>query len=543
MPDQPDSPPAKTPAPEDGGKKRIAVAPRQMAASGDREPQAPAPAMDPASLGQQIAAALLQVLGGNAAAQPPAAPTSPGGLIAREEKRFRRGANEEEGGADAPAEPQLAPPVKLVEKRSRSARKEAEAKEKRDKEDKRAPEENKTGEEAETSVAAAEGDAKRSELEQAEFDAERGYFERGPTARRAEAPPLRVLWKRIPPGRRQAIVSGTILLILAAGFLLGRLTAPEGYSSPALAPGEKPAQAPLADAPQVPVSRLAEPEEIRKIDEISIAQSSGNFSKAEELLLQFMKQSPDVKGVQLTLALLNLQRNEMAKADYHISLGLTQGEDPGRLHGLRALIRARTQRPKLANESFVLAQRGAPFDWKNFFLHAEYLRRGGKSQEALEKIDQALARVHEQSEEDLMQFKRRLVLIALGRGAELDADIQKQLAVPIPNLDWLLTAFAREASQGNFAAATVPLKRATETASQDLLAEKLRDFYLFQYCYEKELEPYFRPLMAKARPVGEAPVAPENERPDAAPQGPAALGAPSSTNLPDVPALPDKKTP
>jgi len=60
--------------------------------------------------------------------------------------------------------------------------------------------------------------------------------------------------------------------------------------------------------------------------------------------------------------------------------------------------------------------RSEPHQFKSFFIWAEYLRRLGKNQQALERFDQAIARVHEQADEDLMQFKRRLTLIAAGRG-------------------------------------------------------------------------------------------------------------------------------
>lgn len=574
MPDpaETDSPKSATPSPE--AAKRIALAPRQNPqTAGDREASAPPAAVDPASLGQQIATVLMQVLGNTAAPKPAAPASTERGLIAREEKRFRRGAAGEE---EAEGEHTLAPPAKFVEKRSRS-KGEAPAPEPKPKEKtkepaakdtpvkdapaKEAPEEaskveskdapKESDEERVEKPAATDEEPEkpeaesdftkseaRSELEQAEFDAERGYFERGPTGRRAEAPPLRVLWRRLPPGRRNAIISGGVALILGTGFLLGRFTAPEVYSTAPTAPGEKPPPAPLANANVATVARLAEPEEIKRIDEASVAQSSGNFGKAEELLNLLAKEAPELKGVQLTLALLNLQRGELAAADYHISLGIDQGEDPGRLHGLRALVRARTSRPKLANESFELAQRGAPFDWKYFFLHGEFLRRTGKLQLALAKFDQALARVHEQAEDEMMQFKRRLTLIALGRGEELDADIKKQLAVPVPNLDWLVLAAMREAHRNDFAAAAVPLKRASETASRELLADKLRDFFVYQFCYEKELEPYFRPIMAQLKMVSTepAPPPPDESRPEAPAQGPAAMGGGGAAPAPQGPA-------
>lgn len=604
MPDSSDkAKDSSKPVTPETGAKRIALAPRQNAAAGDREAPPPAASgVDPSSLGQQIAVALLQVLGGKAAPKP-AAPAAPDGgdrtLIAREEKRFRRGAQSEEAEAE-PAP--MAPPAKLIEKRPRNR---GDAPSESPAEVKAAPAptpakkvpvaepatpppasaevlagaepadsvtENSVTEKEGSAEAAAKvevspeaktesdrppaetaaakssswdadeppaprsnrGAAERSELEQAELDNERGYFERGPTGPRADAPSLKTVWRRLPAGRRQAILTFGGVLVLALGFSLGRASAPDSYSSGPSLPGEKPQQAPLADAPTIEPARLAEPAELKKVDEISVLQSSGNFAKAEELLTQFAKDAPGVKGTQLNLALLNLQRAQMAQADFHISLGLTQGEDPGRLHALRALVRARTGRPKLANESFELAQRAAPYEWKYFFLHAEALRRFGKLQQALERYDQALSRVHEQSEDELMNYKRRLTLVALGRGDELDAEIKKQLAEAIPNLDWLMIAFAREAQRNEFAAAAVPLKRASETASRDLLAEKLRDFYLYQFCYEKELEPYFRPIMSQLKPAAaEAAPVPETDKPEAPPQGPAAMGAPTTLDTPE----------
>ncbi|MBS0661196.1 MAG: hypothetical protein JSR82_23505 [Verrucomicrobia bacterium] len=594
MPDSSDkAKDSSKPAASETGAKRIAVAPRQNAASGDREAPPAAAPVDPSSLGQQIAVALMQVLGGSGAAAPATPPANERNLIAREEKRFRRGAQGEEGEPEGP----MAPPAKLVEKRSRqrgdapaSAEAEGEAKpsspaaptakastagessataeaksgakeesstpnapstaaaaspaekreptgksEKTEKSEPTEKSETSAGEDETAPARPARPAPERSELEQAELDNERGYFDRGSTAPRADAPSMKTVWRRLPPGQRQAILTGGGLLVLGLGFFLGRLTAPEGYSGAPTLPGDKPQQAPLADAPTIEPLRLAEPAELKRIDEAAILQSAGNFAKAEEMLLQLAKDAPGVKGTQLTLALLNLQRGQMAQADYHISLGLSQGEEPGRLHGLRALVRARTGRPKLANESFELAQRAAPYEWKYFFLHGEALRRFGKLQQALDKYDQALARVHEQSEDEMMLYKRRLTLVALGRGEELDAEIRKQLEAPIPNIDWLMIALAREAQRGDFVAAAKPLKRASETASRDLLSEKLRDFYLYQFCYEKELEPYFRPIMAQLRSAAEAAPVTESEKPDAPAQGPASMGGiPTTIEVPET---------
>jgi tetratricopeptide (TPR) repeat protein len=485
--------PSEKPAPEPGkteAAKPIALTPRQSAASGDRAPapvSAPVPVpADAAAINQQLMSALAQALTGQAP-PPVTAAKDDRGLISREEKRFRRaGAS---GRSDVPGdETQIlpAPPTAATTTNPVPT--------------------------TPTSVAAAsdagiaenpvdaggEAGFEESKTVRSESSSRRPRFSRDntPAVLRPNAPQLRTIWRQMPNTQRGAILGVVGLLLAFLGFMVGRATAPSDVPT---VPSDR--TTPVASAvgsAAVPLSsRLAEPHEIKLIDDAMVAQTNGDFLTAEKLLQQLMQQAPDIAGNQTAMALLSLQKGDLVNADYFIKLGLDAGEDPGRLYGLRGMIQMRLMHPRRANEAFQMATRSAPHQFKGFQLWAEFLRRIGKNQEALGRFDQAIARVHEQADDDLMQFKRRLTLIAAGRGNELETELQQQLAISPPSGDWLLIAMAKAAQNDDFKTAAKYLEIASRTMNQDALVDRLRDFYLYQWCYEKELEPYFRPLQAR----------------------------------------------
>lgn len=489
----PPPPPAGSTPPAEPGK--IAVVPRQNAAP-ERPPSSAEASPD---LTQQLASALARVLGANAAANAPTAPLAERGLMGKEEKRFRRAG----GGESAPptAEPAGGEPYDLpvfVPKRDRRVEGESPAQ-----------------------PDAPKKEMPRGELDQAALDAERGHYSRPDPPPRGDAPSLRSLWRRSPGLRVASTVAGA-LAAAALCFVAGRQTAPEvGGLQPAV---DRTAPKPLAESTRLVLPRLAENDEIKRIDEASLAQTEGNFAKAEETLLALARDAPELRGNQLALAHFWIQKGNFSSADYHISLGLAGlTDDAGQLYAVRGLLQAASQRPRKANESYELATRAAPYDWRNFFLWSEHLRRAGKNQQALEMIDKAIARVHEQGDEDLMQFKRRLILIALGRGEEIDAPIAAHLASAVPAAEWLLTAMAREANRGDFSVAAKPLKRATELVDEERLGGLLRDFFLYQWCFEKELEPLFRSVLKQMKPLA-APPATASDKPEAEEESPLGQG-------------------
>jgi tetratricopeptide (TPR) repeat protein len=300
----------------------------------------------------------------------------------------------------------------------------------------------------------------------------------------------------MPNAQRGAILGVVGLLLAFLGFMVGRATAPSAVPT---VPTERttPAASAVVSASAPLSSRLAEPHEIKLIDDAMAAQTSGDFLTAEKLLQQLMQQAPDIAGNQTALVLLQMQKGDFVGADIYIKRGLDAGEDAGRLYGLRGIIEMRLSHPRKAAEAFEMATRSEPHQFKGYFLWAEFLRRLGKNQQALERFDQAIARVHEQADEEVMQFKRRLTLIAAGRGKELEPEIEQQLSMNPPPGDWLLLAMANAAQKYDFKSAAKYLERATQTMNPDALVDRLRDFYLYQWCYEKELEPYFQPLQKR----------------------------------------------
>ena len=463
--------------------KPIAPIPRQAAASGDRAAATPP---DSAALNQQLMSALAQALSGQAAPPAPAAKDDRG-LISREEKRFRRagGAGRGETAGETGPEPAGEKPAEPVAEEPKAT-------------------------EALLPAPESPGSDPNPAAEPAEPTSRRPRFSREntPAVLRPQAPSLRTIWRQMPGGQRGAILAVLAALLAFLGFATGRATAP---NPPKALPANGTPRPPVAGAPAaVRSTRLAEPKEIQLIDEAMTAQTSGDYLKAESLLQQLAREAPDIAGNETALALLSMQKGDFAAADYHIMRGIDAGEDAGRLYGLRGMIELRLSHPRRANEAFEMATRSAPHDFKAFFLWGEFLRRVGKTQQALHRFDQAIARVHEQADEDLMQFKRRLTLIAAGRGKELEPEIEQQLALNPPSGDWLLLAMANAAQQDDFKSAAKYLERASQTMSQDALVDRIRDFYLYQWCYQKELEPYFQPLQKRLSAARRAePVATE----------------------------------
>jgi Tfp pilus assembly protein PilF len=488
--------------------KPIALTPRQPAGSGDRAPASPPVPADAAAINQQLMSALAQALTGQT---PPAAPAAKDdrGLISREDKRFRRAgaAGRSDGPGEetpfpAPSAPDAAAPT---------------------------PE---AGVVLAPTEAATEPGLEASKTVLPESSARRPRFNRDttPAVLRPSAPRLRTIWRQMPNAQRGAILAVLGMLLAFLGFMLGRATAPSIV--PTVPESRATPAATAAGSAPVPLSsRLAEPHEIKLIDDAMVAQTNGDFLTAEKLLQQLLQQAPDIAGNQTALALLSLQKGDLVNADYYIRLGLDAGEDPGRLYGLRGMIQMRLNHPRRADEAFQMATRAAPHQFKGFFLWAEFLRRVGKNQQALERFDQAIARVHEQADEDLMQFKKRLTLIAAGRGSELDAELQQQLAINPPSGDWLLIAMAKAAQKDDFATAAKYLETASRTMNPAALVDRLQDFFLYQWCYEKELEPYFRPLQKRlsaarrTEPVATAAKAGEDDP---------VAGAPPATPVPST---------
>ena len=169
-----------------------------------------------------------------------------------------------------------------------------------------------------------------------------------------------------------------------------------------------------------------------------------------------------------------------------------------RLHVLRGLIQARNNQQTRSNESFDLATRSAPFEFKTFMIWADVLRRFGSNQKALERLDQALLRTHEPNEDDTLQLKRRLTLIALDRGSEFEGELTRQLGQTPVSGDWSLVAMASAAQKGDFKSAAEFLEKAKGQLSVGAFSDRLKDPLLMQWCYEKELAPYFAPLFRRA---------------------------------------------
>ena len=72
-------------------------------------------------------------------------------------------------------------------------------------------------------------------------------------------------------------------------------------------------------------------------------------------------------------------------------------------------------------------------------------------------------------------------------------------------MDWLITAAAQELHAGRFAAAATYFEQAALHGDAEMFAARLRDYYLFQFKYEKELARFYPRLGSEKSPAEPTP--------------------------------------
>ena len=213
-----------------------------------------------------------------------------------------------------------------------------------------------------------------------------------------------------------------------------------------------------------------------------------------------------------------------------------QGENLGDVYNMHATLPGTIGLVRGVNmNDYETATKVDPFNARHFFFWGEALRRAGKDQAAIVHLQQAVDRLREPELEGLYRLKLRLAELEAGQEKDFADELARRLAAPNPEMDWLITAAAVEMHRGKFADAAGFLERAEQRGDAETFASRLRDYYLFQFQYEKELQRFYQRVPAVG-PGGKAD-APEpggSPAPDAA--GPPAIGL-------DVPPMPPPASP
>lgn len=313
----------------------------------------------------------------------------------------------------------------------------------------------------------------------------------------------------------------TLAGFIAAGWFIARLArpGPETHSTAS-------ASAPRPETHAPPRSLTARANELAD----KIAEAAKNNESAKALALCVLARS---EGVNIPGLTYQEARFAAATADYPaaaigINRSLDANEEVSASYLLQAGILARTGKREAVLRGYEAAAAAAPFEPRPFFFWGESLRRFGRPQAALVRLEEAVSRATDSDLADFYRFKERLTLIELDRAPEFADDLKAKLALPTPPPDWILTAAALELHKGDFPAASRFLDRAAAALTPAEMESRLRDFYFFGFAREPALAKYFERLL---KLQGGAPVS--SPAPAASPSPSAApVEAPPQIDLP-----------
>ena len=344
-----------------------------------------------------------------------------------------------------------------------------------------------------------------------------------PRQRRQQGSPKRASWSGL-------LTQLGFLVLLAGSFVVGRISVPK--------------VTPATVAPAAPVvvnndgtvtTKLLSDANAALIDQAMAAEQSGDFRKAEDLLSKVKESGEHVNGLSLQLAQLAVYEKDFNRALPLLNKSLSEGENLGEVYNLRATLSNRGALVRGGGmNDYETATKLDPFESRNFYYWGEALRRTGKDQAALVRLREALDRLREPALESLYRLKIRLALIEAGQENEFAENLAKQMVSPNPEMDWLITAAALEMHRGNYAAAAEDLDRASRRGDAESFALRLRDYFLYQFKFEKELMRFYvREPAAKAGSADNV-ATPGDSPPPAA--SPPAIGL-------EMPAMPPAASP
>lgn len=331
------------------------------------------------------------------------------------------------------------------------------------------------------------------------------------------------------------------LAALAAGiWFLARIARP--------APEKTPPAAGAAARPEPRLPSMSMDPRVNELaDKIAEAARSNDSAKALALCVLARSEGVRIEGLAYQEARFAAASGDYPAAAIAINRSLDLGQEVSACYLLQAGILARNFRPVAILRDYEAAATAAPFEPKPFFFWGEALRRSGRPQAALVRIDEAIARATDDEMADFYRFKHRLTLIELDRAAEFTDELKARLARPAPPPDWLLTAAALEMKKGDYPAAAGFLERVAAVVPPEEIKNRLRDFFLFGFAREPALAKFFAPLLkpapsAAGSPAPEASPAPATGlslAPGAAP-----AGSPGAFSPPPPPlSLPPESSP
>ena len=345
-------------------------------------------------------------------------------------------------------------------------------------------------------------------------------------------PPTRVRRQQVPLKRNAwfgLVLQAAMLVLLIGSFLLGRMSVSKVVTAPTA-----PAAPEVVNSEGKTTTKLLSDANASLIDQAMVAEQDLKFDKAEELLKQVKASGQHVYGLTFQLAQLALFQRDYHKAMPLLNASIAENEKLDESYNLRATVVGQTGLIRAtAMNDYDTATKIEPFGARNFYFWGEALRRVGKDQAAIARLKQAIDRLREPELESVYRLKLRLALLEAGLEKEFADELAKQMAMPNPEMDWLITAAAVEINRGQFAAAAGYLERASTRGDAETFASRLRDYYLYQFKDNKELARFYTKAPA-AKPTLPESAPATSPGPDAS--SPPAIGL-------DVPNLPPPASP
>lgn len=285
----------------------------------------------------------------------------------------------------------------------------------------------------------------------------------------------------------------TLAGVVAAVWFVARLARSTPETRPIVASSSAPAEVrPPARTLVARANELA--------DKIADAARNNDPAKALALCVLARSEGTVIYGLAYQEARFAAATADFPAAAIAINRSLEANEEVSASYLLRAGLLARNGKPQGVLRDYEAAAAAAPFEPKPFFFWGESLRRFGRPQAALVRLEEAVARATDLDMADFYRFKERLTLIEMDRAPEFADELKARLAMPSPAPDWILTAAAMELHKGDFPAASRFLDRAAANLTPEQLESRLRDYFFFGFAHEPELSRFYDPIL-KARSV------------------------------------------
>ncbi len=318
-----------------------------------------------------------------------------------------------------------------------------------------------------------------------------------PRSAEAKATPILPKFKAVPSelrwrtGERERGGSRWIILglLTAAGLVLLGYVA--GRGNVVAADGSQASEAAVANS-----WRDGDAAQLRKAH---AAERAGDLPAALRLLNDLSKTTALDPLVQAFRGSLNSRLGSFNDAESDLARSVSASSPPGAratIEAARAFNFVRWRRFTSAVPCFQAVAQVDPANVPNLLNWAETLRRIGSLTEAIDKFSEAIARLdvnataYAEPQREYIDFARRLSLIEVGRGGELQAEINGRLAAPAPSGYWLLTAAAQALQKGDVPAAADALGKARAVLAPEQFRSLLGDYFFRSFSQHAEIDPF-----------------------------------------------------